>query len=65
MGRLAATCLVVVAACASHHHDPGGDAGTYSAIRVAPDAALSRLDYVRIVDIGLSALLPTGVVPAP
>ena len=36
MGRLVALCLAV-AACASHHHTPSGDAGTYSAIRVAPE----------------------------
>ncbi len=34
-------------------------------VRVAPFAALSRLDYLRIVDLGLSAFLPQPVAPPP
>ncbi len=34
-------------------------------VRVAPFAELARLDYVRIVDLGLSAFLPQPVAPAP
>jgi rod shape-determining protein MreC len=32
-------------------------------VRVAPYAALTRIDYVRIVDLGLSAFLPQAVAP--
>lgn len=32
-------------------------------VRVAPYAALTRIDYVRIVDLGLSAFLPQPVAP--
>lgn len=32
-------------------------------VRVAPFAALTRIDYVRIVDLGLSAFLPQAVAP--
>lgn len=32
-------------------------------VRVTPYAELSRLDYVRIVDLGLSAFLPQDIVP--
>jgi rod shape-determining protein MreC len=35
------------------------------AVRVAPFAALARLDYVRVVDLGLSAFLPQPVAPPP
>jgi rod shape-determining protein MreC len=34
-------------------------------VRVAPYAELARLDYVRIVDLGLSAFLPQPLVPRP
>jgi rod shape-determining protein MreC len=34
-------------------------------VRVAPFAALARLDYVRVVDLGLSAFLPQPVAPPP
>lgn len=34
-------------------------------VRVAPFAALAKLDYVRIVDLGLSAFLPQPVAPPP
>jgi len=33
-------------------------------VRVAPSAELARLDYVRIVDLGLSAFLPRPLVPS-
>ena len=33
-------------------------------VRVAPYAELARLDYVRIVDLGLSAFLPQPVAPS-
>jgi len=50
---------------------PGLPVGVVSSIdggmvRVEPDAELSRLEYVRIVDFGLSAsVLPQSVIPAP
>jgi rod shape-determining protein MreC len=50
---------------------PGLPVGAVSSIdgdivRVEPEAELSRLEYVRIVDFGLSAsVLPQSVVPAP
>ncbi len=34
-------------------------------VRVAPFAALARLDYLRVVDLGLSAFLPQPVAPPP
>jgi len=34
-------------------------------IRVAPYAQLARLDFVRIVDLGMSAFLPQAVLPEP
>jgi rod shape-determining protein MreC len=34
-------------------------------VRVEPYAALSRLEYVRIVDFGLSGVLPQSAVPGP
>lgn len=34
-------------------------------IRVAPDAELSRIELVRVVDFGLSGVLPQSAVPSP
>jgi hypothetical protein len=48
MGRLLVLCFAVTA-CASHHHEPGGDAGTYSSIRVAPE--------MQTLNIGLGATM--------
>lgn len=49
---------------------PGLPVGVIAAIqgkvvRVEPYAELSRLDFVRVVDYGLSGLLPESVVPPP
>jgi rod shape-determining protein MreC len=34
-------------------------------VRIEPYAELSRLEYVRIVDFGLSGVLPQNAVPGP
>jgi rod shape-determining protein MreC len=49
---------------------PGLPVGVVSSVdgglvRVEPYAGLSRLEYVRVVDFGLSGVLPQSAVPGP